>query len=174
MTWHKARLWELLSLWGARFLCFSGAEAPVSAHSRNVQRLVVPYTMKSEMVFPFFTYINRNRMCLSKWWHMLKEKPRESWLGHFKVKKDHSIAFSCFTSILPVLRDSDFYHLPSVEDGLLFYFKTWDFLPQPTCGFTVFTELQQQKKPPFGETSQAVFVWGCCHHSGHPWVKASV
>lgn len=130
MTWHKARLREVLLLWGAIFLCFSDAEAPLGAHSQSHQRLVLPYTVKFEMFFTIFTSINRNRMCLYKWWHMLKEKCRESRIGHFKAKKDHSIGFSCFTSILPVLRDSDFYHLLSVEDRLLFYFKTWDFLPK--------------------------------------------
>lgn len=119
VTWHKGKLQELLLLWGARFLCFSDTEAPVGAQS---QCLVLPYATKSQKFCTVFTSISGNRMCLSKGRHMLKGKRRECWTGHFKAKKDHSIGFSCLTSILAVLRYSDFYHLVSVEDSPLFYF----------------------------------------------------
>lgn len=85
--------------------------------------LILHYTMKSKMFFTVFTFINRNRMCSSKWWHA-GGKPTGNWTGHFKLKKDKKgIVFKCFTSILPVLRDSHFYHLFSVANSLLFIFR---------------------------------------------------
>lgn len=72
------------------------------------QCLILPYTMKPKMFFTVFTFINRNRMCSSKWWHA-EGKCTGHWTGHFKLKKDKKcIVFKCFTSVPPVLRDSDF------------------------------------------------------------------
>lgn len=39
------------------------------------------------------------------------------------------------------------------------------------CGFTIFDEFQQQKKTPYEETFQVVFVADCCHHSGQTNLK---
>lgn len=118
MTRHKVRLWELLLHWGASFLCFSDTEALV-----RDQCLILPNTMKSKMFFTVFTFINRNRMCSSKWWHV-EGKPTGYWTGHFKLKKDKKgFVFKCCTSVLLVLRDSDFYHFFSVANSLLFIFR---------------------------------------------------
>lgn len=53
---------------------------------------------------------------------MLKENLRDT--GHFKLKKEKKgIVFKSFTSVPPVLRDSDFYYLFSVANSLLFIFR---------------------------------------------------
>lgn len=126
--------------------------------------------MKPKMFFTVFTFINRNRMFSSKWWQT-EGKCTGYWTAHFKLKKDKKgIVFKCFTSVPPVLRDSDFYHIFLLQT-ICYIFLDMRFPTEINCGFTIFAEFQQQKKPPFEETFQVVFVGDCCHHSGQTNLK---
>lgn len=64
------------------------------------QCLILLYTMKFKMFFTVFTFINRNRMCSSKWWHA-EGKPTGYWTGHFKLKKEKKVLFLKASHLFP-------------------------------------------------------------------------
>lgn len=99
-------------------------------------------------------------MCSSKWWHA-EGKPMGYWTDHFKLKKHKKgFVFKCFTSVLPVLTDSDFYHLFLLQI-VSYLFLDMRFPTEISCRFTIFAEFQQQKKT-FEKTFQVLFVGDCC------------
>lgn len=160
MTRHKARLWELLLHWGARFLCFSDTEAPVGDHKvTNALFYPIPWNLRC---FSLFSPSLIETECVHPSDDMLKENVQDTELVILNWRKTKKVLFlnasHLFHQCWEILTFSTFFLLQTVCLDMR-------FPTEINCGFTVFAEFQQQKKIPFEETFKVVFVGHCCHHS---------